>query len=127
MDALQQFRRQVARELGNRQGAERRYSADLRHAAVAYWRTRKAAGAGLGAVATALGVAPVSLRRWAQDARVLPSYLHEHSGFSRASSRHFRRQGPPTDSDSDPGPGSARLLGRRTIRVLPLASERTGL
>jgi hypothetical protein len=29
----------------------------------------------------------------------------EHSGFSRASSRHFRRQGgPPTGSDADPGP-----------------------
>ena len=30
MDAVQRFRRQVARELGDRQGAERRYSADLR-------------------------------------------------------------------------------------------------
>ena len=80
MDALQQFRRQVARELGDRQGAERRYSADLRHAAVAYWRTREAAGAGLRAVATALGVAPVSLRRWAQDERVRPVQVVPDAG-----------------------------------------------
>jgi hypothetical protein len=43
MDALQRFRQDVARELGNRQGAERRYSAGLRAAAVAYWHTREAA------------------------------------------------------------------------------------
>jgi hypothetical protein len=65
MDALQRFRRDVARELGSRQGAERRYSATLRATAVAYWRTREAAGEGLQVVAKALGVAPMSLRRWA--------------------------------------------------------------
>ena len=66
---MHRFRRQAGRELGDREGAERRYSVGLRQQAVAYWQARAAAGAGLRAVATALGVAPVSLRRWAQDAR----------------------------------------------------------
>jgi transposase-like protein len=83
MDALERFRRQVTRELGDRQGAQRRYSTDLRHAAVAYWRTREAAGAGLHAVATALGVAPVSLRRWAQDAPVRPVQVMPDAGPER--------------------------------------------
>jgi transposase-like protein len=65
-ETARRFRRQVNRELGGRQGAERRYSPALRHAAVAYWRQRAGAGDGVRAVATALGVAPVSLRRWAQ-------------------------------------------------------------
>jgi hypothetical protein len=67
MDAAQRFRQRVARELGDRQGTERRYSAGLRAAAVAYWRTREVAGDGLQQVALALGVAPMSLRRWAQE------------------------------------------------------------
>jgi len=68
-DAVQRFRRQAGRELGDRQGAERRYSDGLRQQAVAYWRAREPAGDGVRAVATALGIAPVSLRRWAQDPR----------------------------------------------------------
>lgn len=71
-DAVQRFRRQAGRELGDRQGAERRYSDGLRQQAVAYWRTREPEGDGVRAVATALGVAPVSLRRWAQDPRFRP-------------------------------------------------------
>ena len=71
-DAVQRFRRQAGRELGDRQGAERRYSAGLRQQAVAYWRAREPAGDGVRAVATALGIAPVSLRRWAQDPRFRP-------------------------------------------------------
>jgi transposase-like protein len=71
-DSVQRFRRQAAREIGDRRGAERRYSDDLRQRAVAYWRARKPAGDGVRAVATALGIAPVSLRRWAQDARFRP-------------------------------------------------------
>lgn len=71
-DAVQRFRRQVTRELGDRQGAERRYSVALRQDAVAYWQTRARAGVGLRAVATALGVAPISLRRWAHDRQVRP-------------------------------------------------------
>jgi len=71
-DAVQRFRRDAGRELGDRQGAERRYSDGLRQQAVAYWRTREPAGDGVRAVATALGIAPVSLRRWAQDPRFWP-------------------------------------------------------
>jgi hypothetical protein len=76
-DAVQRFRRQVGRELGGREGAERRYSVGLRQQAVAHWRVREAAGDGMRAVAAALGVAPVSLRRWAEDARFRPVRLVE--------------------------------------------------
>jgi len=62
-DAVHRFRRQVGRELGDREGAERRYSVGLRQQAVAYWQTREAAGDGLRAVATALGIAPVTVVR----------------------------------------------------------------
>jgi hypothetical protein len=71
-DAVHRFRRQAGRELGDRAGAERRYSVALRQQAVAYWRAREAAGDRVRAVAAALGIAPVSLRRWAQDARFRP-------------------------------------------------------
>jgi len=74
-DAVQRFRRQAGRELGDRQGAERRYSEGLRQQAVAYWRSREPAGDGVRAVATALGIAPVSLRRWAQEPRFRPIRL----------------------------------------------------
>ena len=76
-DAVQRFRRDAGRELGDREGAERRYSVRLRQQAVAYWRAREAAGDGVRAVATALGIAPVSLRRWAEDARFRPVRLLE--------------------------------------------------
>jgi len=76
-DAVQRFRRQAGRELGEREGAERRYSVGRRQQAVAYWRAREATGAGVRAVAAALGIAPVSLRRWAQDARFRPVRLRE--------------------------------------------------
>lgn len=68
-ETVRRFRRQASHELGDRQGAERRYSLGLRQVAVAYWRQRERAGDGVQTVATALGVAPVSLRRWAQDDR----------------------------------------------------------
>jgi hypothetical protein len=71
-DAVQRFRRQAGREFGDRQGSERRYSEGLRQQAVAYWRVRELTGDGVRAVATALGIAPVSLRRWAQDPRFRP-------------------------------------------------------
>jgi len=74
-EAVQRFRRQAGRELGDREGAERRYSVELRQQAVAYWRAREATGDGMRAVATALGIAPVSLRRWAEDARFRPVRL----------------------------------------------------
>lgn len=54
-EAIRPFRREVSRELGDRQGAERRYSAGLRQTAVAYWREREQAG-------DRLASAP---RRWA--------------------------------------------------------------
>lgn len=76
-DAVHRFRRQAGRELGDREGAERRYSAELRQQAVAYWRVREAAGDGVRAVAATLGIAPMSLRRWADDARFRPVRLRE--------------------------------------------------
>jgi hypothetical protein len=71
-EAVQRFRRHVGRELGDRQGAERRYSVALRQDGVAYFEARARAGDGLRAVAAMLGVAPVSLRRWAADRRFRP-------------------------------------------------------
>jgi hypothetical protein len=68
-EAVRRFRRQARVEIGERFGAERRYSGPLRQAAVAYWRRREPEGDGLRTVAAALGVAPVSLRRWARDDR----------------------------------------------------------
>lgn len=71
-DVVQQFRQQAGREIGDRQGAERRYSDGLRlrQQGVTYWQSR--AGDGVRRVARALGIAPVSLRRWAQDPRFRP-------------------------------------------------------
>lgn len=82
-DEVQRFRRQAGRELGDREGAERRYSVGLRQQAVAHWRAREAAGDGVRAVARALGIAPVSLRRWAQDARFRPVRLVEAAAPER--------------------------------------------
>lgn len=80
MDATaQRFRRRARRALGDRQGAERRYPDDLRQDAVTYWRTRAAAGDGVRAVAAALGVAPVSLRRWVQATPFRPVGVVEAS------------------------------------------------
>ena len=82
-DAVQRFKRQADRELGDRQGAERRYSDGLRQQAVVYRRTREAEGDGVRAVATALGIAPVSLRRWARNSTI-PS-MERNRGRRRAS------------------------------------------
>ena len=71
-EAVQRFRLHARRECGAGQGAGRRYSVGLRQDAVAYWQAREPDGVGLAAVATALGVAPVSLRRWAQDPQFRP-------------------------------------------------------
>jgi hypothetical protein len=76
-DAVHRFRRQAGRKLGDREGAERRNSVGLRQQAMAYWQAREAAGDGMRAVATALGIAPVRLRRWTQDARFRPVRLLE--------------------------------------------------
>ena len=37
-EAVRRFRREASQELGDRQGAERRYSVQLRQAVVASWR-----------------------------------------------------------------------------------------
>lgn len=74
-DVVQRFRQQAAREVGGRRGAERRYSDGLRQQAVAYWQARAAAGEGVRATAAALGIAPVSLRRWSQDPRFRPVHV----------------------------------------------------
>lgn len=74
-DSIRHFRKHVSRELGDRHGAERRYSARLRQEAVACWRARERAGDALADVAHALGVAPMSLRRWAADDRVQPVHV----------------------------------------------------
>jgi hypothetical protein len=47
---------------------------------VAYWHAREAAGDGVRAVATTLGIAPVSLRGWAADTRFRPVRLREADG-----------------------------------------------
>lgn len=66
---LVQFREAAARENRGRRHVRRRYSRALQEQAVRYWTTRHHAGEGLAAVATALGVAPWSLRRWVQQAK----------------------------------------------------------
>lgn len=86
-DAVRRFRRQVGRELGDREGAERRYSRELRQQAVAYWRAREAAGDGLRVAATTLGIAPVSLRRWAADTRFRAVRLREAEADAPVSPR----------------------------------------
>src|SRR5215203_1980200 len=66
------FRRAAARENGGRHGLSRRYSRGLQQQAADYWRLRQVAGDALRDVAQALGVAPLSLRRWARDPGVRP-------------------------------------------------------
>jgi len=65
---VRRFRAAAARENGGRVGLQRRYSPALRTQAVRYWSARRRAGDALRDVAVALGVAPWSLRRWAQRA-----------------------------------------------------------
>ena len=83
-EAVRRFRQQAHRELGDRQGAERRYSTGLRQLAVAYWRARATAGDGVRPVAAALGIAPVSLCRWAQEARLRPVRMVEEASMRPA-------------------------------------------
>jgi transposase-like protein len=66
------FRRGAVRENRGRRGLSRRYSQELQRQAVAYWRIRKVEGDALPDVAQALGVAPWSLRRWADDRKSSP-------------------------------------------------------
>ena len=75
---LVQFREAAARENRGRRHVRRRYSRALQEQAVRYWTTRHQAGEGLAAVATALGVAPWSLRRWVQQAKARARFQPVH-------------------------------------------------
>ena len=68
-EALRRFRESADQEnRGRGRGTvRRRYSKHLQADAVRYWKARQRAGDGLRDVATALGVAPWSLRRWWQS------------------------------------------------------------
>ncbi|HVQ15307.1 MAG TPA: hypothetical protein VMS40_17010, partial [Vicinamibacterales bacterium] len=71
-EALTRFRAAAALENRGRGRMGRRYSAALRAQAVRYWTQRETAGDALPEVATALGVAPWSLQRWARVPRLRP-------------------------------------------------------
>ena len=63
-EELSRFRAAAARENRGRRAIRRRYSPTLQHQAVAYCVRRRQEGAGVRAIAAALGVAPWSLHRW---------------------------------------------------------------
>jgi hypothetical protein len=69
---LMRFRAAAALENRGRGRMGRRYSAALREQAVRYWARRRPQGEALPEVATALGVAPWSLQRWARASRLRP-------------------------------------------------------
>ena len=71
-EELTRFRAAAALENRGRGRMGRRYSAALREQAVRYWARRRPQGEALPDVATALGVAPWSLQRWARVARLRP-------------------------------------------------------
>lgn len=63
-EELSRLRAAAARENRGRRAIRRRYSPTLRAQAVAYCVRRQRQGAGVRAIAAALGVAPWSLHRW---------------------------------------------------------------
>jgi transposase-like protein len=67
---LMRFRAAAALENRGRGRMGRRYSTALRAQAVGYWTRRRTEGEALPDVATALGVAPWSLQRWARAWRL---------------------------------------------------------
>jgi transposase-like protein len=75
-EALRRFREAADQEnRGRGRGTvRRRYSKDLQVEAVRYWQTRQRAGDRLRDVASALGVAPWSLRRWWQSVATLARF-----------------------------------------------------
>jgi transposase-like protein len=75
---LVRFRKAAAHENRGRRHVRRRYSRALQDQAVQYWMTRQRAGEGLAVVATALGVAPWSLRRWVQQAKARARFQPVH-------------------------------------------------
>jgi hypothetical protein len=71
-EELTRFRAAAALEHRGRGRMGRRYSAALRAQAVRYWAGRRPLGERLPDVATALGVAPWSLQRWARASQLRP-------------------------------------------------------
>jgi hypothetical protein len=63
-EELSRFRAAAARENRGRRAIRRRYSPTLQEQAVAYCERRQHQGAGVRAIAAALGIAPWSLHRW---------------------------------------------------------------
>jgi transposase-like protein len=63
-EELSRFRATAARENRGRRAIRRRYSPALQRQAVAYCVRRRHEGAGVRAIAAALGIAPWSLHRW---------------------------------------------------------------
>src|SRR5215218_5140652 len=71
-EELTRFRAAAALENRGRGRMGRRYSTALRQQAVRYWTRRRTEGEALPEAATALGVAPWSLHRWARASRLRP-------------------------------------------------------
>ena len=63
-EELRRFRAAAARENHGRRAIRRRYSPALQHQAVTYCVRRQQEGAGVRAIAAAVGIAPWSLHRW---------------------------------------------------------------
>ena len=96
---LREFRKQAGEENRGRRGLGRRYSGQLRLAAVAYLSWKKGEGASLEQVASELGVSHWSLSRWVREsaaAGVLrPVEVEEVSSneFSLLTPRGYRVEG----------------------------------
>lgn len=106
MDAkLLAFRKRAREENGRRARTRRRYSRELRLAAVLYLKRRKRAGATLHDVASELGVSGWSLSRWARDsekrAGLVPVELserEERTSLVLVTPRGYRIEGLSEDS-----------------------------
>ena len=83
---LREFRKQAGEENRGRRGLGRRYSGQLRLAAVAYLRRKKGEGASLERVASELGVSHWSLSRWVRESVAVPSI---YSSAPRSEHQHF--------------------------------------
>lgn len=73
-DELIRFRRAAERENRGRRAIRRRYSLTLHQHAVDYYHVRRQQGAGLRAIALALGIAPWSLHRWTRRLKPRPPF-----------------------------------------------------
>ena len=101
---LREFRKQAGEENRGRRGLGRRYSGQLRLAAVAYLRRKKGEGASLERVASELGVSHWSLSRWVRESVVAgvlrPVEVEEVSSneFSLLTPRGYRVEGLSEES-----------------------------